>query len=66
MWRILQQDTPDDYVLATEDAHSVQGFVEIAFAEAGDTMIWEGSGRDEVSRDAKSGQILVQIDPRYF
>ncbi|MBS0232192.1 MAG: GDP-mannose 4,6-dehydratase [Proteobacteria bacterium] len=66
MWRILQQDVADDYVLATGEAHSVREFVEIAFAEVGYSIAWEGSGREEIGRDTKSGRVLVRIDPRYF
>ena len=66
MWRILQQDTPDDYVLATGESHSVRRFVEMAFAETGRSIAWEGAGVDEIGRDAASGQVLVRIDPRYF
>jgi GDPmannose 4,6-dehydratase len=66
MWRILQQDEPDDYVLATGEAHTVREFIETAFAEVGKTIAWEGRGVDEVGRDAASGEVLVRIDPRYF
>jgi GDPmannose 4,6-dehydratase len=66
MWRILQQPTPDDYVLATGEMHSVREFVELAFAEVGRSIAWQGQGVEEVGIDAKSGQILVAIDPRYF
>jgi GDPmannose 4,6-dehydratase len=66
MWRILQQPTPDDYVLATGEMHSVREFVELAFAEAGRQIAWKGQGVEEVGVDAKSGQVLVAIDPRYF
>jgi GDPmannose 4,6-dehydratase len=66
MWRILQQPTPDDYVLATGEMHSVREFVELAFAEVGRTIAWKGQGVEEVGVDAKSGQVLVAIDPRYF
>jgi GDPmannose 4,6-dehydratase len=65
MWRILQHDVPDDFVLATGETHSVREFVELAFAEAGRTITWEGSGVDEIGKDA-SGNVLVRIDPRYF
>ena len=65
MWRMLQQESPDDYVLATGEAHSVREFVELAFAEVGRAIRWQGSGIDEVGCDA-SGKILVKIDPRYF
>jgi GDPmannose 4,6-dehydratase len=66
MWRILQQPTPDDYVLATGEMHSVREFVELAFAEVGRSIAWQGQGVEEVGLDAKSGQVLVAIDPRYF
>jgi GDPmannose 4,6-dehydratase len=66
MWRILQQPTPDDYVLATGEMHSVREFVELAFAEVGRSIAWKGQGVEEVGIDAKSGQVLVAIDPRYF
>ena len=66
MWRILQQPTPDDYVLATGETHSVRDFVELAFAEVGRQIDWRGSGAAEQGVDAKSGEILVKVDPRYF
>lgn len=66
MWRVLQQPSGDDYVLATGEARSVREFVERAFAHVGRTIAWEGEGVDEIGRDAKSGQALVKIDPRYF
>ncbi len=66
MWRIVQQDQPDDYVLATGEAHSVREFVELAFAEVGKVIAWEGTGVDEIGREATTGRVLVRIDPRYF
>ncbi len=66
MWRILQQDSPDDYVLATGETHSVREFVELAFKAGGRTVEWSGSGIDERGLDAKTGEVLVKIDPRYF
>lgn len=66
MWLMMQQDQPDDYVLATGAMHSVQEFVERAFAVVGRKIEWRGSGVDEVGVDAANGQILVQIDERYF
>lgn len=66
MWRILQQNTPDDYVLATGVKHSVRRFVELAFAEVGIRMQWNGSGVAEKGVDAKTGRTLVEVDPRYF
>ena len=66
MWRILQQDKGDDYVLATGETHPVREFVELAFSHVGRTIAWEGEGVDEVGRDAATGAELVKIDPRYF
>jgi len=66
MWRILQQTEPDDYVLATGDAHSVREFVELAFAEIGVRIAWKGKALDEEGIDATSGRVLVKVDPRYF
>lgn len=66
MWRILQKETPDDYVLATGEIHSVREFVENAFAEIGTEIMWEGQGTDEIGRDAETGKILVEVDQRYF
>jgi GDPmannose 4,6-dehydratase len=66
MWMMLQQDEPDDYVLATGEKHSVREFVERAFDHVGRRIAWRGAGVNETGIDAKSGQILVEIDPRYF
>ncbi len=66
MWLMLQQDTPDDFVIATGEAHSVREFVEKAFKEVEIEIAWEGAGLNEVGRDAKTGNTLVKIDPRYF
>jgi GDPmannose 4,6-dehydratase len=66
MWLIVQQDEPDDYVLATGEAHSVREFVEKAFACVGRTIVWKGTGADEKGVDQKSGQVLIEVDPRYF
>ncbi|MER9263460.1 GDP-mannose 4,6-dehydratase [Mesorhizobium sp. M0410] len=66
MWRILQQETPDDYVLATGIKNSVRKFVELAFAEVGVRIQWNGSEVDEKGVDTKTGRILVEVDPRYF
>ncbi len=66
MWCILQQDDPDDYVLATGEQHSVREFVELSFAEIGRKIVWRGSGIDEQGVDDNTGDVLVEIDPRYF
>jgi GDPmannose 4,6-dehydratase len=66
MWRILQQDRPGDYVLATERTHTVRAFVEQAFGVIGRRIAWEGRGDQEIGRDSDSGQILVEVDPRYY
>ncbi len=66
MWRILQHNEADDFVLATGETHAVREFVELAFAEVGVTIDWKGSGIDEEGIDAKSGKTLVKVDPRYF
>jgi GDPmannose 4,6-dehydratase len=66
MWLMLQQPKADDYVLATGEAHSVREFVELAFAQIGRKIEWRGKGVEEQGRDAKSGEVLVEVDPRYF
>jgi GDPmannose 4,6-dehydratase len=66
MWAMLQQPQPDDYVLATGEAHSVREFVERAFAVAGRRIEWRGEGVDEVGLDEAGGKELIKIDPRYF
>jgi len=66
MWLILQQDEPDDYVLATGESHSVREFVEKAFAHIGRAIVWQGSGVEEKGIDKSTGKVLVEVDPRYF
>jgi GDPmannose 4,6-dehydratase len=66
MWMMLQQREPDDYVLATGTSHSVREFVEKAFAVAGRKIAWRGKGVDEKGIDAKTQDVLVEVDPRYF
>lgn len=66
MWRIVQHDVADDWVLATGETHSVREFVELAFKEVGREITWEGSGADEMGRDSETGDVIVRIDPRYF
>ena len=66
MWRILQQDKPQDYVLAMNETHTVREFVELAFAELGYEIEWQGIGVDEKGIDKNTGKVLVEVDPRYF
>ena len=66
MWLMLQQDKPDDYVLATGETTSVRTFVEWAFADIGITLSWKGNGVDEKGYDSASGRCLVEVDARYF
>jgi GDPmannose 4,6-dehydratase len=66
MWRIVQQDTSDDYVLATGETHAVREFVELAFSEVGRTIVWKGNGVDEKGIDSKTGDVLIEVDPCYF
>jgi len=66
MWRMLQQDAPDDYVLATGETHMVREFVELAFKEIGVTLEWKGKDVEEKGYCTKTGKVLVAIDPRYF
>ncbi|MED5240950.1 MAG: GDP-mannose 4,6-dehydratase, partial [SAR324 cluster bacterium] len=66
MWRILQQEKPEDFVLATGVSTTIREFVERAFAEVGITLEWSGSGIDETGRDVKSGKTIVSVDPAYF
>jgi GDPmannose 4,6-dehydratase len=65
MWRMLQADTPDDYVIATGESHSVREFCELAFAEVGLPINWRASGVDEQGVDA-TGRVLVAVDPRHL
>lgn len=66
MWRMLQQKTADDYVLATNETHTVREFVELTFKELDVEIEWKGHGVDEKGYDKKNGKVLVEIDPRYF
>ena len=65
-WLMLQQDAPEDFVIATGVQHSVREFVEIAARQLGISLRWEGSGPDERGYDTTSGKCIVAIDPRYF
>ena len=66
MWRMLQQDAPDDYVLATGRTTTVRRFCEMSFDAAGIELAWDGEDEDEVGYDAETGQPVVEIDPRYY
>ncbi|MCH9705658.1 MAG: GDP-mannose 4,6-dehydratase [Proteobacteria bacterium] len=66
MWRILQHDHADDFVLATGKNYSVRDFVNAAFAEIGISICWQGTGIDEVGIDDANGKVRIKIDPRYF
>ena len=66
MWLLLQQDEPDDFVIATGEQHTVRDFTEKAFAENGMTIRWEGTGVDEKGYDAATGKLLVSVNPKWF
>ena len=66
MWRMLQQDTADDYVLATGQTNTVRDFCDLSFKEVGIDIEWQGSGSEEKGIDSSNGKILVAIDPNYF
>ena len=66
MWRILQQPEADDYVLATGETHTVREFVERAFAAVDRRITWNGAGIDEIGVDARTGETLIRVDPKYF
>jgi GDPmannose 4,6-dehydratase len=66
MWLILQQEKPDDYVLATGEMHSVREFVELAFKEVAIDIQWQGKGVDEKGMNAATGDVIIEVDPRYF
>lgn len=66
MWLILQQDKPDDFVVATGEAHSVRDFCTLAFKYAGIDLQWQGEGLNEKGIDVKTGRVLVEVDPKFF
>ena len=66
MWRILQHDRPDDWVVATGESHTVREFATLAFAKAGFDLEWQGTGVDEKGVDRRTGRVLVEVDPSYF
>lgn len=66
MWLMLQHDTPEDFVIATGEQHSVREFTERAFHEVGIDLRWEGEGVEERGIDITTGRVLVEVDPKYF
>ena len=66
MWMMLQQDTPDDYVVATNEMHTVREFIEKSFGHVGIEIEWEGEGVDEVGKNKATGDVVVRMDERYY
>ena len=66
MWIMLQQDKPDDYVIATGEMHTVREFIEKSFGLLDMPIVWEGKGVDEVGKDVNTGKVLIKIDPKYY
>lgn len=66
MYLMLQQDKPDDYVLATGEQRSVRDFLETVFNKLGYELVWSGTGADEKGKDRKTGRVLVEIDPQFY
>ncbi|MDP1808318.1 MAG: GDP-mannose 4,6-dehydratase [Actinomycetota bacterium] len=66
MWLMLQQDNPDDYIIATGKTHSVKEFCEEAFREVGINLVWQGSGVSQKGLNSRTGEAIIEIDPRYF
>jgi GDPmannose 4,6-dehydratase len=66
MWLMLQQEVPEDFVIATGETHSVREFVDLAFRENGIELAWGGQGVEEVGIDQQTGKVLVEVDPLYF
>ncbi len=66
MWLMLQQDSPDDYVIATGETHEVREFVTLAFLEAGIELLWHGAGKEEKATDKNTGKVLVEVNPKFF
>ena len=66
MWLILQHETPEDFVIATGEYHTVREFCTLAFHEVGIELRWEGEGVDEKGIEISTGRVLVEVDPKYF
>ena len=61
IWMMLQRETPEDFVLATGETHSVRQFVQLAFQEIGKEIVWEGQAENEVGKDKQTGQVLIKV-----
>ncbi|MBN1982564.1 MAG: GDP-mannose 4,6-dehydratase [Chitinivibrionales bacterium] len=66
MWKMLQQPTPDDYIIATGQPHTVREFVDIAASICGYSIVWEGAGATEIGKDKKSGKTLIRVNPKFY
>jgi len=66
MWLMLQHPEPEDFVIATGEMHTVREFIELAFAEVNIPIRWEGKGIDEKGINANTGEIIIEVDPKYF
>lgn len=66
MWLMLQQETPDDYVVSTGETHEVREFVDLAFKAAGIELEWSGEGVDEIAKDKATGKVVVKVNPQFF
>lgn len=66
MWLMMQQDTPEDYVIGTAETHSIREFIDIATRHISRTIVWEGSDEDEVGKDAETGEVIVKVNPEYY
>ncbi|TWW58293.1 GDP-mannose 4,6 dehydratase [Takifugu flavidus] len=66
MWLMMQQDKPDDFVVATGEVHSVRDFVEEAFKHVGKNIVWEGKDQMEIGRCKETGVVHVRVDPKFF
>src|SRR6056297_3655720 len=66
MWCMMQKNQPDDYVIATNETHTVREFTELAFKHAGIDLEWQGEGKEEKGIDKDTGKVLVEVDPKYF
>ena len=66
MWLMLQQDKPQDYVIATGESHTVREFCTLSFKEVGIEIEWQGEGIEEKGIDKKTGKVLIEVDPKFF